>query len=273
MQRHQTRADGVPIQWEESGKGPDVVFIHGIPTSPALWRHVIPHLPNARCLAFEMVGYGHSIPAGRDHPIGLAAQAGHLLAWLDAIEVERAVLVGHDLGGGVAQIAAARAPDRCAGLVLTNAVSRDSWPIPSVRLLRATHRLSSRLPGATFDAILGLLLARGHDVRDRVRESFDVHRQPYHAHDGMAALARQTASLDAKDTIEIADELAGLDVPARVVWGAADQFQRVAYGRRLARDLDATMTEIEGGRHFVPEDHPIEVLEAVRGILVGTTAG
>lgn len=273
MQRHQTHADGVPIQWEESGSGPEVVFIHGIPTSPALWRHVIPHLPNARCLAFEMVGYGQSIPAGRNHPMGLSDQADHLLGWLDAIDVHRAVLVGHDLGGGVAQIAAARAPDRCAGLVLTNAVSRDSWPIPSVRMLRATHRLSSRLPDVAIDAVLGLLMARGHDVRDRVRESFHAHRQPYHDHDGMAALARQTAALDAADTMQVADELPGLDVPARVVWGAADQFQRVSYGRRLARDLGATMTEIEGARHFVPEDHPIEIVEAVRGILVGATAG
>jgi pimeloyl-ACP methyl ester carboxylesterase len=45
----------------------------------------------------------------------------------------RAVLVGHDLGGGVAQIAAVRAPGRCAGLVLANSIGYDSWPIPSVR--------------------------------------------------------------------------------------------------------------------------------------------
>lgn len=45
-------------------------------------------------------------------------------------------------------------------------------------------------------------------------------------------------------------------LPARVVWGAADQFQKLHYGERLARDLDAPLRRIDGGKHFTPEDHP-----------------
>jgi pimeloyl-ACP methyl ester carboxylesterase len=65
----------------------------------------------------------------------MARQADHLLAWLDHLDIERAVLAGHDLGGGVAQIAAVHQPRWCAGLVLANAICYDSWPIPSVRAL------------------------------------------------------------------------------------------------------------------------------------------
>ena len=74
--------------------------IRGIPTNPALWRHVLPRVRGGRCLAFEMVGYGESIPAGRDRDISVAGQADYLLAWLDHVDTERSVLVGHDLGGG-----------------------------------------------------------------------------------------------------------------------------------------------------------------------------
>lgn len=70
---------GVPLRWEESGEGTPVVFIHGIPTGPALWRHVIPEIRTARCLAFEMVGYAESIPAGRDRAISVRRQADYLL--------------------------------------------------------------------------------------------------------------------------------------------------------------------------------------------------
>lgn len=42
MQPRHLEVDGVPIRWLESGDGPPVVLIHGIPTSPALWRHVVP---------------------------------------------------------------------------------------------------------------------------------------------------------------------------------------------------------------------------------------
>lgn len=53
---------GITMRWEESGDGPAVVLMHGIPTCPGLWRHVVPRILGARCLAWEMVGYGASIP-------------------------------------------------------------------------------------------------------------------------------------------------------------------------------------------------------------------
>jgi pimeloyl-ACP methyl ester carboxylesterase len=84
-----------------------------------------------------MIGFGRSWRAGAERDLSLRAQADHLDRWMAHLGVERAVLVGHDLGGGVVQILAARRRERCAGLVLTNAVGYDSWPIPSVRAMRA----------------------------------------------------------------------------------------------------------------------------------------
>lgn len=100
-----------------------------------------------RTLAVEMLGYGASMVEAEGHDIGLSSQADRLLGWLDEMGLDDAVLVGHDLGGGVAQIAAARAPDCFSGLVLTNAVCYDSWPIPSVKLMRAILGLLRHLPG------------------------------------------------------------------------------------------------------------------------------
>ncbi|MBW3562586.1 MAG: alpha/beta hydrolase [Actinobacteria bacterium] len=267
-ERRRARLDGVPVQWVESGDGFPVVLIHGIPTGPALWRDVIRQLGDVRCLAFEMVGFADSIPAGRGRDISVARQAEYLLAWLDELEIDGAVFVGHDLGGGVAQIAAVRAPERCAGLVLINSIGYDSWPIPSVKALRAVAPGFAKLPAATVYPIMATLFARGHDDLQTARESLDVHWHPYAHHDGAAALARQVRSLDVTDTLAVADELHGLDVPARVVWGAADRFQKVKYGRRFADDLDAELVRIEGGKHFVPEDHPDEVVAAISHVLV-----
>lgn len=198
MESQRTTVRDVPLRWEETGQGFPVVLIHGIPTAPALWRHVVPRIDGACCLAFEMVGYGHSIPAGRERDISVARQAAYLLGWLDALGVQRAILVGHDLGGGVAQIAAVRQPQRCAGLLLTNAISYDSWPIP---------------------------------------------------------------------TLAVADRLPDLGVPARIVWGAADGFQSIGYGERLAWDLDAPLERIEGGKHWVPEDHPDAIAAGIKDLL------
>lgn len=52
-------------------------------------------------------------------------------------------------------------------------------------------------------------------------------------------------------------------VPARLVWGEADEFQKVEYGRKFARDLDAPLRLFPGGKHFTPEDHPDIIAEEI----------
>jgi len=75
-------------------------------------------------------------------------------------------------------------------------------------------------------------------------------------------------SLRTQDTEAVAPALAGLGVPAAVVWGAADRFQKLdPYGRRLASDLDAPLDEIDGGKHFTPEDHPDVIAAAISSVL------
>ncbi len=273
MQGQQVTVRGVAMRWIEAGEGFPVVLVHGIPTSPALWRHLLPQVRGGRCLAFEMVGYGDSIPAGRDRDISVARQADYLLAWLDQFGVEQAVLVGHDLGGGVAQIAAVRASGRCAGLVLANSIGYDSWPIPSVRALQAAAPLTGRLPMPALRALLGSLVARGHDDPAIARESLAVHLEPYQRHGGAAALAWQVRWLRTADTLQVADRLRDLDVPARVVWGTADPFQKVVYGERLAWDLRTELWRIEGGRHFTPEDHPERLAAAINEVLGAIAPG
>ena len=75
--------------------------------------------------------------------------------------------------------------------MLTNAICDDSWPIPSVRALRAARPVTVRLPMPAFRAPVGSLLARGHDDPAIARESLAVHLEPYRRHGGAAALAWQ----------------------------------------------------------------------------------
>lgn len=259
--------DGITHRWEERGEGVPVVLVHGIPTGPSLWRHVIPRLEGARALAWEMIGYGESIPEGEGRDISVGRQADYLLAWLDRLGVERAILVGHDLGGGVAQIAAVRRPELWGGLLLTNAIGYDSWPIPSVKAMRAMGSLVERLPDALFKPIFSSFLQLGHDDSEIARESIALHWRPYADHGGAAAFVRQVRSLDVRDTLAVEDRLPDLDVAARIVWGASDRFQKVEYAERFARDLGTTVRRIPGGKHFTPEDHPNEVAEGVNELV------
>jgi pimeloyl-ACP methyl ester carboxylesterase len=70
----------------------------------------------------------------------------------------------------------------------------------------------------------------------------------------------------------VANQIPNLEVPARLVWGAADEFQEIGYGYRLAYELGAPIEHIEGAKHFVPEDHPEEVAAAVNELLKQTAS-
>ncbi len=270
MESKFVEAVGVRMRWEEAGEGPPVVFVHGIPTSPRLWRHVVPRV-EGRALAWEMVGYGASIREGWDRDISVARQAEYLAGWMREVGLEDgAVVVGHDLGGGVAQILAVRQPELVQGVVLMNSICYDSWPIPSVNAMGAMGSAVERLPNSVFRQVYSAFLHRGHDNRERARESIDEHWPYYERAGGAAAMIRQVRYLNVNDTLAIADQIPSLKVPTRLVWGAADQFQKIGYGYRLAYELKAPIERIEDGKHFVPEDHPERVATAVNELLEQT---
>ncbi len=70
-----------------------------------------------------------------------------------------------------------------------------------------------------------------------------------------------------RDTLAIVELLPRLNLPARLVWWAGDQFQEIGYGYRLVYDLRAPLDRIEQGKHFVPEDYPDRVATTINGLL------
>jgi len=266
METRVSTNDGLSTRWIEHGSGRPVVLVHGIPTSAQLWRRVMP-LVHGRSLAWEMAGYGSSIAEGAGLDLAVAAQADRLLAWLDTHDLEKPVLVGHDIGGGVAQIAAVHAPQRFTGLVLTNAVCYDSWPVASAKASARLAPVLRRIPDSFVRGSFAQLMRRGHDTEAMAKESFAVHWRHYAAEGAAESLMAQLTALDARDTLSVADRLPDLGLPARVVWGAADPFQKLAFGERLAADLGTEVRHIPGGSHFTPEDHPDVVAEAINDLL------
>jgi pimeloyl-ACP methyl ester carboxylesterase len=95
-----------------------------------------------------------------------------------------------------------------------------------------------------------------HDKRRTAKEPIETHRPYYLQTDGLAALARQAIALHTRDILAVSEDLSGLQIPAELVWGADDQFQKLEYAERLADDLKAPLDRIEGGKHLVPKDQP-----------------
>jgi lipase len=98
-------------------EAPVVLAVHGVTANHRAWDLVLDGLDDVSSVAPDLRGRGRSHPSG---PAGMDAHAADLLAVLDALSVERAVLVGHSMGGFVVGRFAARHPDRTSGVLLVD---------------------------------------------------------------------------------------------------------------------------------------------------------
>ncbi|MXW73027.1 MAG: alpha/beta fold hydrolase [Gammaproteobacteria bacterium] len=112
--------DGLRLHYETEGAGPPVLFMHGYTSTIALWQDQVPVLsPHYRLIRMDLRGHGESDGTGMDG-YNFAALAGDALAVLDQEGVERAVIVGHSMGGMVAQELLARHADRVGAAVFSS---------------------------------------------------------------------------------------------------------------------------------------------------------
>jgi pimeloyl-ACP methyl ester carboxylesterase len=107
-----------------------VVLVHSLAGNSSHWAAQLEHLrTNRRAVALEVRGHGRSEPP-RDGDYTIAAMAGDIAAVVDTLRLDRFVLVGHSMGGGVALTYAGAHPERVAGLVLLDPIG-DGTQIPA----------------------------------------------------------------------------------------------------------------------------------------------
>src|SRR5437867_6230616 len=150
MTPRELRLHGHRITYRTAGSGPVLLLIHGIAGSSATWDEVMPWLAERYCvIAPDLLGHGGSEKPRGDYSLG--AYASGLRDLLGILGLERATVVGHSLGGGVAMQFAYQFPERCERLVL----------VSSGGLGREVHAVlrAAALPGAEW--VLPLLCAGG----------------------------------------------------------------------------------------------------------------
>ncbi|WP_243793668.1 haloalkane dehalogenase [Saccharopolyspora gloriosae] len=127
---HDTPVLDSTIHHVEAGGGDPIVFLHGNPTSSFLWRHVFRRLDGqGRLLAADLIGFGDSGKPGIDYD--LDDHQRYLDAWFDALELTNVTLVLQDFGAAFGLNWAARHPDRVRAVLLAEPVLR---PIESESL-------------------------------------------------------------------------------------------------------------------------------------------
>jgi pimeloyl-ACP methyl ester carboxylesterase len=250
------------------GAGEPIVLVHGFPTSGHLWSDVVPLLPDGhRVVVLDLLGYGRSDPP-RGHAVDIRAHADRLITVLDRLGINYACVVGHDVGGGIAQWAAVRQPHRVSRLALVSSVAFDGWPSREVRIARASLPLTRHLPSSWILSVVRADLMRGYSDADRGAHEVDLYLRPFSENAGRDSLVAHLSALDCRDTAALTPRLKDIVCPTTVLWGAEDPFLPASLGERLAAAIPgATFESIAGGRHFLPEENAGSVVAAIRALL------
>jgi 2-hydroxymuconate-semialdehyde hydrolase len=240
---------GGELAYIDVGEGPAVMLIHGFPTWSYLWRREIPTLSSRmRVIAPDLVGYGHS-EKPKDADLSITAQAGYLEELLDQLQIDRAAMVGHDIGGGVAQILALHG--RAAALVALDSICFDAWPIEGVKMIQGAQ---PEQESAEFvDSLARLTFDLGVAKQKLGEEAIEAYLQPWR--DDPPAFFRAARGIDGGGLSDREDALAKLDIPTMVIWGEDDPFLPSELGERLGEAIPMSMTALlPGCSHFVTED-------------------
>jgi haloalkane dehalogenase len=265
------------IHYQDSGSGTALVFLHGNPGSSHLWRNVLPRVGGGRLLAPDLIGMGRS--GKPDIPYAFADHARYLDAFLDALDLDQVVLIGHDWGGALAFDWAARHSERVLGIAFLESIVKPmAWEelSPQAR----TRSAAIRAPGTGEELVLeqDLFIRQaftGGVLTPVADEDLEAYLAPYPTRDSrrpILAWARQIplggepAVLVAR--IEAYDAWLATSTGVPKLLMTFQGSPTLLIGEEMARWCAANIAALEivacgKAGHHAPEDRPQEIAAAV----------
>jgi pimeloyl-ACP methyl ester carboxylesterase len=248
-------ANSIKVHYKTSGTGEDVILLHGVTSSLAMWYNgIIPALePEFRTTVYDLRGHGLTELT----PNGYTSyeMAEDLRCLLDGLGIEKPLLVGHSYGGAIATHFALRFPERTRGVVMLDS------GFACLRYLRIIHewqgwkRSNRVMPEMTLDAFLDV--DDKQDITEFLKRTLDVPRVSGFRKGQSGLTPRQRRLIDqtaiGSEFREVAgmteDLLKTIQTPMLALYGETSPYQRMA--AHLEAILPRCRNEvIPGAGHF-----------------------
>lgn len=230
---------------------PELVLVHGAGGNRLHWPPELRRFPGHTVYTLDLPGHGRSDGLGYDTIDGYANAVADFLSTLD---VERAVIVGHSMGGAIAQRLALESSDLLVGLVLVATGAR----------LRVAPSILQGIRD-DFEGAVGIITrfawSPGTDP-----DLIELGRQAL-LETGPAVLEKDFVACDRFDEM---GRLGEIRLPTLIIGGTADQLTSVKYAHFLAEHIPSAQSLIlEGAGHMVMLERPRQVSVATSGFLSG----
>lgn len=270
--------DGVTLAVADEGEGPAVVLLHGFPDSSRLWRNQVPVLVGAgfRVVVPDLRGFGESDRPDAVEAYAIRHSVADVVAILDALEIERAHVVGHDWGAAVAWLFTAFLPARVDRLVAL------SVPHPATLRERtieqrekAWYQLWFQFPGVAEEVLprddwklMRELLRGAGDIAQYVA---DLSRPGALT----AALNWYRANAAPQRELEQMPPLPPVAAPTLGIWSSGDNYLTEERMLRSGEHVSGPWRyeRVEGASHWLQLDAPERVSELLLEFLGASSAG
>ena len=245
--------NGVSLHVAEAGEGsPALVFLHYWGGSSRTWVPVIQSLSQTnRCVAIDFRGWGLS---GEAEDYGLETLAGDVIAVVGDLGLREFIVVGHSMGGKVAQLVAARRPAGLKGLILVAPTPPTSLHVPEEERQGYVALYQTR-EGA--ETVIGNLTP--HLLSDAHREQ--IIEDTLRGSPGAKRAWPEQGMVD-----DISEQASGITVPVHVIVGGDDRVEpeaslRAAFGQVLE---GVAFIVLPGVGHMAPLEAPAALAAAIR---------
>lgn len=250
---------GHEVNFLEAGEGPVLLLIHGIAGTADNWREVIePLARHHTVIAPDLPGHGGSEPGAGDYSIG--ALASGLRDLLLTLGHERATIVGHSLGGGVAMQLAYQFPEMVERLVLVSSgglgtevslILRAACLPGADPFISVTAGVGSRVGSALGRGLAAIGLRPSADVAEVARgyaSLEDPARRAAFLDTLRAVVGTRGQRVAAADRLYLAEA-----VPVLIVWGAGDPIIPAVHGEDAHRAIPGSRLEVFEGVGHLPQ--------------------
>jgi pimeloyl-ACP methyl ester carboxylesterase len=253
------RLHGRELAYVTGGQGPAVFLIHGIGGDWHTWEPVLDGLARQhQVVAVDLPGHGSSSKSAGDYSLGALANALRDLG--GALGIERATVVGHSLGGGIAMQFSYQFPERCERLVLVSSggLGPDVGLILRAAALPGSDLFLS-LTAPPFRSLVNLAASVGRGLRLRPAADAEFYARTYAAlsdRDTRAAflgtlrgvVGTRGQLVDARDRLYLAEHM-----PTLIVWGERDPIIPVHHGQSAHEAIAGSQLEIFDGVGHLPQ--------------------
>ncbi len=242
----------VNLAYEERGEGTPVILAHGFPLDRSIWYPILPKLSEkAHVVLPDLRGHGQSpVPDG---VYSMRLMAEDLVALMDQLKIEKAVLAGHSMGGYVSLAFARAYPNRLAGLALVATQAAADSPERRAGREKMVDEVRRKGIKAVAQSMAPVLTCRA-DLVDNVHKII-MGMNPKGVRNSLKGIAERPNAQEWLSTVT---------VPAVVIAGAEDKLIPIERGKIMAQLLGrAWLVEVNGAGHLPMMEQPEAVSEAI----------